>query len=87
MKSGKTTLLPPIQDFKNFIEINPTVYQEFIRMFEDMTEEVRAFCSPTELIANISRIYSPTTTTSCCMRSISSFVKPLTTAISDLPCT
>jgi len=38
MKSDDVTLLPPIQDFKDFIETNPTVYEEFIRMFEGMTE-------------------------------------------------
>ncbi|KAJ6602679.1 phosphatidylserine decarboxylase-domain-containing protein [Mycena vulgaris] len=31
-------LLPPIQEFKEFIETNPTVYQEFVRMFEGITE-------------------------------------------------
>ncbi|THV00224.1 hypothetical protein K435DRAFT_751390 [Dendrothele bispora CBS 962.96] len=30
-------LLPPVQEFKNFIESEPTVYGEFIRMFDDLT--------------------------------------------------
>jgi len=38
MESRDVTLLPPIQDFKDFIETNPTVYEEFIRMFEGATE-------------------------------------------------
>jgi len=31
-------LLPPVLEFKNFIETDATVYQEFIRMFEGVTE-------------------------------------------------
>lgn len=29
-------LLPPVREFKNFIENEPTVYGEFIRMFEEL---------------------------------------------------
>ena len=35
-----TPLLPAIQEFKDFIETDPTVYTEFIRMFEGATESV-----------------------------------------------
>ena len=43
--SSQVALLPPLKDFKIFIETNATVYQEFIRMFEAITESVRVFCS------------------------------------------
>jgi len=33
-------LLPPVRAFKNFIENDPTVYGEFIRMFDNVTESV-----------------------------------------------
>lgn len=33
-RGGDAALLPPVQEFKNFIESEPTVYGEFIRMFE-----------------------------------------------------
>ena len=33
-------LLPPVQQFKDYIETDATVYQEFIRMFEGVTEAV-----------------------------------------------
>jgi len=35
---AETALLPPVQAFKEFIETVPTVYEEFIRMFEGVTE-------------------------------------------------
>ena len=38
-------LLQPVQEFKDFIETNPVVYLEFIRMFDGMTESVRIFYS------------------------------------------
>ena len=38
-------LLPPIVDFKRFIETHATVYEEFVRMFQGITESVRTFCS------------------------------------------
>ncbi|KIJ46555.1 hypothetical protein M422DRAFT_249703, partial [Sphaerobolus stellatus SS14] len=41
--TAETPLLPPIQDFKTFIETNPTVYTEFIRMFEGVTESPRNY--------------------------------------------
>lgn len=41
--STQVDLLPCIKDFKSFIETNPTVYQEFVRMFEGMKESVRTF--------------------------------------------
>jgi phosphatidylserine decarboxylase len=33
-------LLQPVQEFKDFIETNPEVYTDFIRMFDGMTESV-----------------------------------------------
>jgi len=38
-------LLQPVQDLKTFIETNPTVYQEFLRMFDGVTESVRVYYS------------------------------------------
>lgn len=35
IRDGDAALLQPVQEFKNFIESEPTVYGEFIRMFED----------------------------------------------------
>lgn len=34
IRNGDAALLAPVQEFKNFIESEPTVYGEFIRMFE-----------------------------------------------------
>ena len=34
IRDGDDALLQPVQEFKNFIEREPTVYGEFIRMFE-----------------------------------------------------
>ncbi|KAK7755464.1 hypothetical protein SLS62_002393 [Diatrype stigma] len=34
IRDGDAALLQPVQEFKNFIESEPTVYGEFIRMFE-----------------------------------------------------
>lgn len=42
---AETALLPPVQAFKEFIETVPTVYEEFVRMFEGITEAVRVFCN------------------------------------------
>jgi hypothetical protein len=41
--ADQVELLPSVQAFKDFIEKNPTVYLEFIRMFENIpeTEHVR----------------------------------------------
>ena len=40
-KADEEALLPPVQVFKNFIENEPNVYGEFIRMFENVdTTEV-----------------------------------------------
>lgn len=39
-KSTEARLLPAIQEFKDFIDSQPTVYQEFVRMFEGVTESV-----------------------------------------------
>jgi len=36
----EANLLPPVREFKNFIESEPTVYGEFIRMFDKVTESV-----------------------------------------------
>ncbi|KAF9264631.1 hypothetical protein L218DRAFT_998583 [Marasmius fiardii PR-910] len=36
--STESQLLPPVQEFKDFIESNPTVYLEFNRMFDDIPE-------------------------------------------------
>ena len=33
-------LLPPLLEFKKFIETHATVYEEFVRMFEGVTEAV-----------------------------------------------
>jgi len=45
-RGGKATgLLQPIQDLKTFIETNPTVYQEFLRMFDGVTESVCIYYS------------------------------------------
>ncbi|KAI0881813.1 Phophatidylserine decarboxylase-domain-containing protein [Annulohypoxylon maeteangense] len=35
IRAGDAALLPSVQKFKDFIESEPTVYGEFIRMFED----------------------------------------------------
>lgn len=37
--STQVELLPAIKDFKKFIEDDPTVFQEFVRMFEGLDEE------------------------------------------------
>jgi len=37
--NDQVQLLHPVQEFKNFIENNPTVYCEFIRMFENIPEK------------------------------------------------
>lgn len=34
IRDGDDELLPAVQEFKDFIESEPTVYGEFIRMFE-----------------------------------------------------
>ncbi|KZP26285.1 hypothetical protein FIBSPDRAFT_949465 [Athelia psychrophila] len=36
--ADQVELLPPIKDFKEFIETNATVYGEFVRMFQGITE-------------------------------------------------
>ena len=48
--TSRVPLLPSIQAFKDFIETNPTVYQEFIRMFEGVTEPVCVLCSVFESV-------------------------------------
>ena len=35
IRDGDDELLPAVQEFKDFIESEPTVYGEFIRMFEE----------------------------------------------------
>ncbi|KAF8579972.1 hypothetical protein K439DRAFT_1394149 [Ramaria rubella] len=41
--SSQNPLLPPVQAFKDFIEIDPTVYLEFIRMFEGATDSPKNY--------------------------------------------
>ena len=40
---GGAALLPEVQEFKNFIESEPTVYGEFIRMFEVCMSLIHGF--------------------------------------------
>ncbi|THV00222.1 hypothetical protein K435DRAFT_854953 [Dendrothele bispora CBS 962.96] len=47
-------LLPPVQEFKTFIESEPTVYGEFIRMFDDVTESPKDY---EELLRMLNEIF------------------------------
>ena len=51
ISAAAPTLIPSVQDFKDFIETDATVYTEFIRMFEGATESASAFCSFSHPIA------------------------------------
>lgn len=38
MKLGDDGLLPSVRNFKNFVDDTPTVYQEFVRMFQGIAK-------------------------------------------------
>ncbi|KAF5384011.1 hypothetical protein D9757_006922 [Collybiopsis confluens] len=56
--SGSGTLLPSVQEFKDFVENDPTIYGEFLRMFDDVdTSNPDTPQDYTELIAMLNVIF------------------------------